>query len=160
MVRMTINQPAVIDENELTVRRTVRIAAPPEKVWSAITEPAHISRWFGQAALDGAAVGAEGTLSWADRGAVPLRIEAIDAPRMIAYRWTNDVPGDTLPDKVDDAHSTVFTFTLEALADGTRLTVVETGFETTSDPTAALESHRHGWDSELDELVALLEADS
>ena len=40
---------------------------------------------------------------------------------------------------------------------GTQLTVVETGFETTSDPAANLESHRGGWDSELDELVAFVE---
>ncbi|HEX5859224.1 MAG TPA: SRPBCC domain-containing protein [Microbacterium sp.] len=58
---------------------------------------------------------------------------------------------------VDADHSTVFTFTLEAVADGTELTVVETGFETTSDPAANLESHREGWNSELDKLVALLE---
>jgi hypothetical protein len=40
----------------------------------------------------------------------------------------------------------------------TRLTVVETGFETTSDPIANMEDHRGGWDGELDKLVALLES--
>ena len=54
----------------------------------------------------------------------------------------------------------MFTFTLEPVADGTQLTVVETGFEPTSDPTANLESHRDGWDAELDKLVALLEGGS
>jgi len=43
---------------------------------------------------------------------------------------------------------------------GTRLTVVESGFETTSDPVANLEDHRGGWDGELDKLVALLESGS
>ena len=46
------------------------------------------------------------------------------------------------------------------MPDGTELTVVETGFENTSDPAANLESHREGWDSELDKLVALLEGGS
>jgi len=41
--------------------------------------------------------------------------------------------------------------------DGTELTVLETGFEVTSDPAANLESHREGWNSELDKLVALVE---
>jgi uncharacterized protein YndB with AHSA1/START domain len=157
---MTRNQPAVVDEGELTVRRSIRIAAPVEKVWSALTEPEHISRWFGLAALDGSGVGARGTLSWSDRGQVPLRVEAIDPPRMVAYRWSNDDASGRLPREVDDEHSTVFTFTLEPTADGVELTVVETGFETTSDPGANLESHRAGWDAELDELVALLEAGS
>jgi uncharacterized protein YndB with AHSA1/START domain len=155
---MTTNPPAVADQGQLTVRRTIRIAAPVEKVWSAVTEPEHISRWFGEAALDGSGPGARGSLFWADRGHVPLRIEAIDPPRTVSYRWSNDeAAGGGLPEEVDDAHSTVFTFTLTATADGTELTVVETGFETTADPAANLESHRAGWDSELDALVDLLE---
>ena len=155
---MTINQASVIDE--FTVRREIRIDAPIEKVWRAVTEPEHISRWFGRAAFDGSGVGARGTLTWDDRGAVPLRIEAIDEPRMISYRWSNDDALGSLPDEVDDEHSTVFTFTLKQVSDGTLLAVVETGFETTSDPAANLESHRVGWNAELDKLVALLEAGS
>ena len=156
---MTIN-PSVVDEGQFTVRRRIRISAPVEKVWSAITEPAHISQWFGKAVLDGADVGATGTLTFPDYGSVPLRIEAIDAPRMISYRWGNDDALGAPPAEVDPEHSTVFTFTLESVGGGTELTVVETGFETTSDPSANLESHREGWDSELDKLVALLEGGS
>ena len=126
-------------------------------MWSAVTEPEHISKWFGAAVLDGAGVGAHGTLTFPDYGAVPLRIEAIDAPRSVSYRWGNDDALGAARREVDPEHSTVFTFTLEAVADGTELTVVETGFETTSDPAANLESHRDGWNSELDKLVALLE---
>lgn len=55
------------------------------------------------------------------------------------------------------ARSTVFRFTLEPIASGTQLTVVESGFETLSDPAASLEGNRGGWDFELDELVAYLE---
>jgi len=157
---MTNNQPSVIDEGEFTVRRTIRIAAPIEKVWSAVTVPEHISRWFGRAELDGSGVGSQGTLTWEGRAAVPLRIEAIDEPRMVSYRWSNDDASDGLPGDLDGDHSTVFTFTLEPVSDGTELTVVETGFETTSDPVANLESHRAGWDGELDRLVALLETGS
>jgi uncharacterized protein YndB with AHSA1/START domain len=160
IVSMTDNQASVIDEDEFTVRRTIRISAPIEKVWTAVTEPEHISKWFGRATFDGSGVGARGTLNWDDgRGDVPLRIEAIDAPRMISYRWSNDDHG-LVPEEVDDARSTVFTFTLEPVSNGTQLTVVETGFETTSDPAANLESHRAGWDGELDKLVALLEGGS
>ena len=156
---MTIN-PSMVDEGQFTVRRTIRIAAPIEKVWSAVTEPAHISKWFGRARFDGAGVGATGTLTFDGYGAVPVRVEAIDEPRMVSYRWGNDDALGELEAEVDPEHSTVFTFTLESVPDGTELTVVETGFETTSDPAANLESHREGWDSELDKLVALLEGGS
>jgi len=156
---MTSNA-SIVDEEKFTVRRSIRIAAPVEKVWSAVTEPAHISQWFGQAVLDGASVGARGTLTFPDYGAVPLRIEALDEPRMVSYRWGNDDALGHPADELDEEHSTVFTFTLEPVSGGTQLTVVETGFENTSDPTANLQSHREGWNSELDKLVALLEGDA
>ena len=151
------SSPSVVDPVAFTVRRTIHIAAPVDKVWSAVTEPEHISRWFGRAELDQAGVG---SLTWPDRGPVPLRVEAMDPPRTVTYRWSNDDALDRLPASLDEEHSTVFTFTLEPTADGTRLTVVESGFDHTSDPAANLESHRGGWDAELDKLVALLEAGS
>ena len=36
---MTTNQPSVVDEDAFTVRRTIDIAASPEKVWQAVTDP-------------------------------------------------------------------------------------------------------------------------
>ena len=157
---MTDNQPAVIDADEFTVRRTIRIAAPIEKVWSAVTEPEHISRWFGRAEIDGTGVGAKGTLTWQGRDAVPLRIEAIDAPRMVSYRWSNDDAGDRLPDGIrrralDRVHVHPRAGVGRHPAHGRRDRVRDT-----SDPAANLESHREGWDGELDKLVALLEAGS
>ncbi|MDY0910445.1 SRPBCC domain-containing protein [Microbacterium sp. CFBP9034] len=157
---MTVNPSSVVDDAAFSVRRTIRIAAPVEKVWSAVTEPAHISRWFGQAAFAGTDAGARGTLTWPGRDPIPVRIEAIDALRTVSYRWGNDDASGVVPDELDDAHSTVFTFTLVAVPGGTELTVVETGFETTSDPAANLADHRQGWNGELDKLVALLESDS
>ncbi|WP_306896574.1 SRPBCC family protein [Agromyces albus] len=157
---MIENQASVIDADTFTVRRTIRIAAPIEKVWTAVTEPAHISKWFGQTVLNGTGAGALGTITFPDYGSVPLRVEAVDAPRMVSYRWGNDDAADQRPDGIDEEHSTVFTFTLESVPDGTQLTVVETGFDRTTDPAANMASHGEGWVSELDKLVALLEGDA
>jgi uncharacterized protein YndB with AHSA1/START domain len=154
---MTINPASVVDEGRFSVRRTVRIAAPVEKVWTAVTDPQHISQWFGAADFEGRDVGAHGTLTFPGYGVVPLRIEAIDDLRSVSYRWGNDDALGTPVAQLDEAASTVFTFTLEPVEGGTQLTVVESGFEKTSDPEANLESHREGWDSELDKLVALFE---
>ena len=155
---MAKSEQSVIDEGAYSVRRSIRINAPVEKVWRAVTEPAQISQWFGAASFDGSGAGAVGTLTWPDRDPIPVRIEAIDAPRTVSYRWSNDDASDIVPAELDEKTSTVFTFTLEASGDGTQLTVVETGFEFTSDPAANLESHRGGWNGELDKLVALVEA--
>ncbi len=156
---MTDNQASVVDEAAYAVRRTIRIAAPVEKVWQAVTEPAHISRWFGRTELDGAGPGARGSITFEGYGRVPLAIEAVDAPRSISYRWGNDDALGHLRDELDD-HATVFTFTLEAVEGGTELTVVETGFDRTSDPAKNMAEHAEGWVSELDKLVALLEGDA
>ena len=74
------SQSSVIEADQYTVRRTIDIAAPVESVWTAVTEPAHISAWFGDTVLDGTGVGATGTMSWPDHGSIPLRVEAMDAP--------------------------------------------------------------------------------
>jgi uncharacterized protein YndB with AHSA1/START domain len=160
---MVTNPPATIDDSAFAVRRTVTIAAPIDKVWAAITEPAHIVRWFGQRAeLPELAVGARGMLGFDGYGDYPLRVEELDPPHAIAYRWSNDdtaAPAD--PGADDDAvfaRSTVFRFTLEQIAGGTSLTVVETGFDTLTDPAAAMASNREGWTSEIDELVAYVES--
>jgi len=98
----TANQPAVANGGELTVRRTITIAAPIEKVWAAITEAEHIARWFGQSAvLDEVAVGAAGIFSFEGYGDFPVRIEELDPPRTIAYRWSNDNARAVDPDQVD-----------------------------------------------------------
>ena len=153
---MTTNEPSVIDPEAFTVTRTVTIAASIEKVWAAITEPEHISRWFGQkAVLDGLVEGANGVFSFEGYGDFPVRIEQLDPLRSISYRWGNDNAAST--GSIDEDHSTVFRFTLEPVDGGTRLTVVETGFDTLTDPAASMEGNRGGWNSELDELVAYLE---
>ena len=153
---MTDNQPATVDRDASAVRRSIRIQAPLEKVWDAITRPEHIAQWFGQTAvLDTVAVGADGTIGWDDYGDFPVIIERLEPPQLIAYRWSNENARPVSP--VDLAHSTVFTFTLEPLDGATQLTVVETGFENLADPEASLESNRRGWTEELDELVAYLE---
>ena len=51
MEHMTSNPASVVDEGQFTVRRTIQIAAPIEKVWSAVTQPEHISQWFGTAVI-------------------------------------------------------------------------------------------------------------
>ena len=155
---MTVNDPSIVDADAFTVRRTVTIAATPDKVWAAVTRPELISQWFGDTAtLDRLEVGAEGTFGFEGYGVFPIRIEELDEPRAIAYRWGNEnaTPTETL----DVDHSTVFRFTLEPLDGGaaTRLTVVESGFDALRDPASAMESNRGGWDSELDELVAFVE---
>ena len=154
----TPNPRAEVEADTFSVRRTIHINAPREKVWRTVTEPELISQWFGQIVLTGAGVGALGTIGWPGERRVPIRVDTFDPPSEVSYRWCNEE--GPLPETVDEQRSTVFRFTLEPTPGGTRLTVVETGFEHTSDPTGLMADHRGGWDEELDKLVALLEQSS
>lgn len=151
-------QGTVIDEDAYTVRRSIHIAAPIEKVWAALTQPELISKWFTQSAvLDGDGVGATGFFTFSPTNSIPVRIEEIDKPHMIAYRWSNDdaaaeQAGGRRPATIDDEHSLVMRFTLEPTADGLRLSLVETGFATTLDPMYNMKSHVRGWNQMFDQL--------
>ncbi|MCM3778355.1 SRPBCC domain-containing protein [Microbacterium hydrocarbonoxydans] len=157
---VVIREGAVIDSDRFAVQRAIRTQAPIEKVWRAVTEPTHVSRWFGALELDGAGAGASGTMTFGPADVIPLRVESVNELRSITYRWSNDDALGYRPEGLDEQTSTVFTFTLEDVDGGTLLTVVESGFERTSDPAANMEYHRTGWDAELDKLVALVEAEA
>ncbi|MCR8671861.1 SRPBCC domain-containing protein [Agrococcus sp. HG114] len=146
---------AVVDEAGARVTRTIEVRAPIGVVWEALTDPRELAAWFGDTATfpDGTGAGASGTFGWSDHGDFPARVERAEPPHVWAFRW--GTPGEPLRDD----NSTLATFTLEETGSGTRLTVVETGFERLGDAAAvraALEDNREGWTSELDELVALV----
>ncbi|TFC21856.1 SRPBCC family protein [Cryobacterium glucosi] len=150
-----INELSVVDADKFTVSRTITIAAPIEKVWAAVTEAQHIARWFPEhATLSPLAVGTTGVFGWSDHGDFPVRIEELDPPHMIAYRWGNS---NAAASTLESGETTVFRFTLETVDAGTQLTVVESGFDALRDPAASMDGNRGGWDFELDELVAYLE---
>ena len=48
---MTTNPQSVVNSDDFTVRRTISIKAPIDKVWAAITEAQHLARWFPQSAV-------------------------------------------------------------------------------------------------------------
>ena len=79
----------------------------------------------------------------------------MEPPHRVAYRWlaTSGSQAEPTP-----ANSTLVEFTLTADGDGTRVAVVETGFDglamDVEGRTAAFASHTEGWALELDELVA------
>lgn len=145
--------PAVADENTFSVTRTIHINATQERVWAAVTEPEHLAKWArSNASMDRVAVGGTGRWTFERYGEVPITIEALDPPRSVTYRW-----GSPASPVIDPVASTVFTFTLEPVDGGTRLTVVESGFQNLEEPTARMEANRGGWTWGLDALIAYLE---
>ena len=137
------------------IERETVIAAPVERVWALLTEAEHLGRWFGDAGAElDLRPGGALSLSWEQYGTVRGRVVDVEAPRRFSYRWS--VLRESFDSEPAEGNSTLVEFTLEAEGDGTRLRVVESGFDTLfADPAKQderAEDNRKGWASELDEL--------
>jgi uncharacterized protein YndB with AHSA1/START domain len=138
-----------------SIEREVVIDAPVDRVWELVTEAEHLGRWFGDS---GAEVdlrpGGALELRWSEHGASRGRVEAVEPPRLFAFRWAPFKDPSGL-DPTDD-NSTRVEFTLIEQGESTRLRVVESGFESlaTSDEQRQknLEGNTEGWRIELGEL--------
>jgi len=138
----------------LDITRTIDIKATPEKVWAALTEADLIAQWFGDSCEFDATPGGTGTFGWSEHGAsCRVVVEHVDKPKTLVYRWAHESGVDPVP-----GNSTVVRFDLAELADGTRLTLVETGFEELADPQGKHDDNTGGWKAELGELVEFVEA--
>lgn len=135
------------------IEREVLIDAPLEVVWSVVTEPEHVSRWFSDHAAIDLRPGGEARLTWDDAGTAHARVETVERPHFFSFRWMpwrREQP-------VDDRHATLVEFSLAADGDGTRLRVVESGWRQLDGPAEETfrnsEENRGGWERELGELV-------
>ena len=139
--------------SELIVTRTVHIQAHRSAVWAAITEPELISEWFGDTAQLTLTVGGTGVMGWNEYGEFRLVVEEIDEPNTFAFRWARETNSDPV-----NGNSTLVRFTLGDEDGGTRLTVLETGWEDyEGDVVSGMKENTAGWITELDDLVAFLE---
>ncbi|CAL9373998.1 hypothetical protein SUDANB95_00917 [Actinosynnema sp. ALI-1.44] len=136
------------------IERTVEVAQPPERVWTAITTAEGLASWFGDRATVDLRPGGEVTMSWESGDAVEMRVERVEEPSVFGFTWRMH----GMPE--DDPRRTYVEFTLEPHGPGTRLTVVESGFAQLPDDChgKAHDAHSQGWQSELGELVDVLDA--
>jgi uncharacterized protein YndB with AHSA1/START domain len=131
------------------IEREILIEAPRDVVWSVITEPEHVGRWFSDSAAIDLRPGGKLTLTWDEHGPVYWRVERIDPPRFVSFHWLR---GGQDP----ELNSTLVEFSLAEEGQGTRLRVVESGFGALAgseeENAQDAEEHRRGWELELDEL--------
>jgi uncharacterized protein YndB with AHSA1/START domain len=145
---------AIADLDQGTILAQVEIAAPPERVFTALTDPAEVVRWWGSPELyrttswlaelrPGGAFRAQGVGADGTAFEVVGEILEVDAPRKLVFTWKPDFDG---------GHTTTVSYRLEALAaGGTRLTLRHEGFAGRRDSCA---SHGQGWELVLGWLQA------
>lgn len=136
------------------------IAAPLERVWSLVAEPGF---WVADKASLPGTVAKEGesmVAKNAEHGDFPVRVEKVERPTYLAYRWASAFPGQDL----GEDNSTLVEFTLTTEGDQTRLRVVESGFAALAGSeelrSQAVESNTGGWPQELGALKERAEQSS
>ncbi|MDQ2584898.1 SRPBCC domain-containing protein [Saccharothrix yanglingensis] len=136
------------------IERSIEVAHPPAKVWDALTTAEGLGSWFGDDAAVDLRPGGAVRLGWTNGDSVELRVEHVEEPSVFAFTWR--VHG--LPE--DDPRRTYVEFTLEPVDDGTRVTVVETGFGQLPEDAhrTAHDGNTQGWEEKLGELVDHLDA--
>jgi len=134
------------------IERETLIAASIERVWSLVAQPGF---WVGDdtGLADVTAKEGESMIAKnAEHGDYPVRVEKVERPTYLAYRWVSAYPGEELTEQ----NSTLVEFTLTQEGDRTRLRVVESGFaalpgsQELRDSTLA--DHTTGWAQCFDTL--------
>ena len=132
------------------IEREILIDAPPRVVWSIVTEAQHLAGWLSDEAEIDLRSGGRMLLTWHGHGVYEGRVEAVDPPRLLAFRW------QTREGEYSETNSTLVVMTLEAEETGTRLRVVESGFATLPWPgnarTRYADENAKGWLTEFEEL--------
>jgi len=144
------------------IEKEIVLRAPRSRVWRALASADEFGAWFGMK-LDGAfAPGGRvrGQMTLHDRGpvTVEITIERMDAETRMSYRWHPYAfePGVDYSSEP----TTLVEFHLEEIADGTRLTVVESGFDRIPPARRAEAFHMNdaGWAEQLENIARYVEA--
>jgi uncharacterized protein YndB with AHSA1/START domain len=136
---------SIADIERGVILARVEIAAAPERVFCALTDPDEIPRWWGSAEVYqtetwsadfrvGGAWRADGRGADGRPFSVSGRFLEIDPPRKVVQTWKPDWDG---------GHETTLTYELVAIDGGTRLTVRHEGFVGRAE---SCEQHSQGWE--------------
>ena len=114
------------------IEKQILLRAPRARVWQAIVDKSEFGTWFGVRFAPGTFAAGEkvsGQITYPGYEHLIIGIEVVEVSpeRRLSYRWH---PYDIDP-RVDLSAepTTLVTFTLEEKAEGTLLTIVESGFD-------------------------------
>ena len=145
-----------------TIEQSIDLKAPIERVWRALTDHAEFGQWF-RVKLDGPLVPGElstGHITYPGYEHIKWRamIERMEPTSLFSFRWH---PFAIDPD-VDYSQETptLVEFRLEQIAGGTRVTVMESGFENVPSyrREEAFRMNDAGWAEQINNMWAYLDA--
>ena len=138
-----------------SLEREMVLAAPRDKAWVALTDPAHVAEWFGSEGEIDLRPGGAIMFGWPGFGRFYGVVVEADPRQRFSYRWCLD-----RETRVDAGATTLVEFTLEDAPGGTRLKLVESGFASLPEETRDrhLSDNTRGWEEELAKLAKQIEA--
>ena len=135
------------------IERQIVLRVPRSRVWRALTDPAEFGSWFGirMAGTFAPGVRVRGTVTHPgyEHVAWDITVERMEPERLFSWRWHPHA----VERGVDYSQepTTLVEFALEDVPEGTRLTVVESGFDQV--PLArraqAYRMNSDGWSQQL-----------
>jgi len=137
------------------IEKRVLIHAPRAKVWRALTDLAEFSQWFGVRAEGRFVPGVRLKMTTTIEGYAGiifyLTVERMEAMEFFSWRWH---PGSEQPGEDSQEPTTLVEFRLRDEDGGTRVTVVESGFEAISLARRAkvFEENTGGWEYQVASL--------
>ena len=140
---------SVSQREDRVIERKLEFEVPMDRVWAALTDPGELAAWFSDEADFLPRPGYEGSLTWEGHGRFPLRVEEVEEPTRLVWRWTHEAGGEFSLEE-----STLVEWTLTATeAGGTVLELRESGFRTDEHH----QENEGGWTAELGHLAAFVE---
>lgn len=141
-----------------SIERAIDLLAPIDRVWRALTDHREFGAWF-RVAIDKPFVLGEVatglfTLKGFEHVRWNVRIVAIEHPHRFAYTW-HPYAVDSAVDYSQE-EPTLVDFRLEAIGQGTRLTVTESGFDRVPAHRRdeAIRMNSGGWTEQIENIRA------
>jgi uncharacterized protein YndB with AHSA1/START domain len=139
------------------IEKEIVLRAPRSRVWRALANADEFGAWFGMklegAIAPGARIHGQLTLPGHGNVTIEMAIERMDPESRMSYRWHPYAfePGVDYSSEP----TTLVEFQLEEVEEGTRLTVVESGFDriAAARRTEALRMNDAGWAGQLENIA-------
>ena len=142
------------------IAERARLRAPRTRVWAALADSEEFGRWFGVKGLGaftpGATVWGKVTHKGYEHVTWEATIERMEPGRLLSFRWH---PYAVVPDlDYSGEPTTLVVFELEDAANGTALSVVESGFDgiPAVRRAKAYEMHKQGWAMQMKSIAEYL----
>ena len=146
------------------IEKTIELHAPIERIWRALTDHHEFGEWF-RVKLDGPFVlGGRSTGRVTYPGYEHVKWHAtvtrMEPQRLFAFTWPHPADPDHPEESREGDPTTLVEFRLEPTPEGTRLTVVESGFDALPSDRRVDARRRNegGWEEQVRNIQAHVES--